>query len=586
MASASRRVAVLFCTILQLCLRHAHASQIAAFTRNGWNVPQVVMYQSDTESILYSLCNSIDTPVFPGNATAAFLLPDQYPTLPGTHVSVVGYTDGDGIKTTSGHIVEALYSCNNETGHYEPLKTGPAWVLTDDPKITKPKKPTDLAALIFDGKGGMRLYYRGEPDDALRSIKYVPESEKNVGWVDAGAPVPGGIDGGLAAAFAIPKEVTVMAPITNTDKHVGNLYVSTTLSDEEGLWGIDSVPTPIHAVNLTSPDLQSMPAMNNMTDDNQFSIEYIDDDPKWTFDELDPQAPLGLTFGSSKSMSLFYVGTDKLLHQVRREVDDHKNFQWSNATRPTDEKAMPKADDPKAHFGVAYDPQNDRVWVYYMVNRTMMQLHQPSKGQWDVAVALPKVKPDTAQSGHGGLSKGAKLGIGIGVGLGVPLLLVAIAAYLFFHSRSSRRNRAAENAAAQDAHAAAVAPPSQTGSPAPRYTSGYWNMAPGQQPPHDGPWAVPQQHLGVPYSDQNGYVKPDLGYGWGPQEYKSQYLQQQVPGQMMHHSPPAHTQPTFEMANNQVPVPAQELPVSQNPTSVPQSPTPVQQNQMPNPHPT
>lgn len=535
--------------------------------------------------------------------------PDWYPHLPQTNIFY---------QTTSGHIVEALYSCNNETGHYEALESGPAWILTDDPKIAKPKKPTDLAALIFDGKGGMRLHYRGEADNALHSIKYEPEST-NVGWVNAGSPVPWDIIGSLAAAFAIPKEVTVVAPIPPTNTHAGNVFVSTTLSDEKGLWAIgnlrlpppklwpnrlgppfadpplDGVPVPIHAVNLTSPDLQNLTALNNMTDKYKFSIEYVYDDPKWTFEALDSQAPLGLTFGSSQSMSLFYVGNDKLLHQVRREVDADKDFKWSNATRPQDEKAWPKADDPNAHFGVAYDPQNDRVWVYYMANRTMTQLHQASKDQWHDAVALPKSQPDPPsddQSGGGGLSRGAKLGIGIGVGLGVPLLLAAIAAYLFLHSRSSRRNRAAENAAVQDAHAAAVAPPSHTGSPAPRYTSGYWPGAPGQ-PPHDGPWVVQQQHLGVPYSDQNGYIKPELGYGWGnggPQEYK---LQQQ---QMMHHSPPAQIQPTFEMMNNQVPVPPQEMPgtvtplnqmpASQSQTPVPQSPTAVHPSQIPSSHPT
>lgn len=139
-----------------------------------------------------------------------------------------------------GHIVEALYSCNNETGLYEPLKSGPAWILTDDPKITKPKKPTDLTALIFDGKGGMRLHYTGEPTNAVHSIKYEPES-KNIGWVNAGPPVPWKVVGSLAAAFAIPKEVTVIAPIPDVSNHIGSIYVSTTLSDEEGSWGIGNL---------------------------------------------------------------------------------------------------------------------------------------------------------------------------------------------------------------------------------------------------------------------------------------------------------------------------------------------------------
>lgn len=96
MALTSRNVLVLFGAAFQFCLRYAQASQIAAFVNAGFDAPQVVMYDSASESILYSLCNSYETPIFPGNKSAAFELPPEHPPLPGTHVSVIGYADQNG----------------------------------------------------------------------------------------------------------------------------------------------------------------------------------------------------------------------------------------------------------------------------------------------------------------------------------------------------------------------------------------------------------------------------------------------------------------------------------------------------------
>ncbi|KAK7998337.1 hypothetical protein PG989_006377 [Apiospora arundinis] len=582
MTLATRNAAFLLYAA-QLCLQCAQASQIAAFINGGYKAPQVAMYDSASDSILYSLCNSKDVPVFPGDKSAAFELQPQFPPTPGTHVSLIGYADDKGklqtqlfYQTKDGHIVEALYQCN-DTGYYVPSNGSdkPAFKLTDVKDIAMPKKPTDLTALLLGDDGGIRVHYKSEKQSSVYSIKY-KSKEKNR-WVNAGASQPLPTVGNIAAGFAVTDKITVVTPTSDIAGGQQSMFISSAVDDEKA-WAIDTVPVLIHAANV-SDNGNIVPVMSNMTTDpSEYQIQYDTRDPKWSFDALDPlAAPLGLTFGTGEMMSIFYIGKDKALHQVRREENSDKSFRWSNATRP-DAKAWPTADDVSAHFGVAYDAQADSIWVYYMSNKTMMQLQQPTAGQWKEAVALPKTQKEVNESsggggGGGGLSKGAKLGVGIGVGLGVPLLLALIAAYVFYHSRKSRRNRAAENAALHDAHAAAVAPPSHPGSPAPRYTSGFWQPGPGQQP-HDGPWS--QHQPGVPYSDQNGYIKPESGYGWGNGAPGDQKLQQHhYSGQMPpHQSPPAQTQPVFEMGNNQVVPPPQEM--SGETTAV---------NERPSPHP-
>ncbi|KAK8091335.1 hypothetical protein PG994_000840 [Apiospora phragmitis] len=503
MASVFRNPAVLFSSILhsilQLCLRHAQASQIAAFTNGGFKVPQVVMYDGASNSILYSLCNSQKTPVFPGDESTAFELQPQFPPYPGTHVSLVGYTDNEGIKTNifyqtkDGHIVEALFTCN-KSGHYEPVTGGPAYKLTDAPGIEKPKTPTDLTALLFGDDGGMQLYYKIEANSSVYSIKY--KKKEKAFWVNAGPAEPWSSVGSIAAGFAVADQITVITPTSDGLGNEQDMFISTSLPDEEGIWQIDGAPVPLQAWNWSTSDIKDIPViLSNMTDADNIHVELDTADPTWSFEALDPlTAPLGLTFGSSNTMSIFYVGKDRLLRQVRCAigVDKKNTYKWSNVTRP-DAKAWPSPDETNAHFGTAYDAQADRIWVYYMSNRTMTQLYQHSTGHWDDAVALPQTQP---------------------------------------HNHS-RRNRAAENAALNDAHSAAIAPPSHPGSPAPRYTSGYWQPPPPGQQQHDGPWPQQQYYQpGVPYSDQNGFIKPrrDAAAPFAPAAGPAGVRDEQQPG--------------------------------------------------------
>ena len=89
----------------QLFLQYAQASQIAAYINGGYKVPQIAMYDSASDSILYSLCNSQEVPIFPGDKSAAFELQPEFPPTPGTHISIIGYADDKGKIQVSSFVM-------------------------------------------------------------------------------------------------------------------------------------------------------------------------------------------------------------------------------------------------------------------------------------------------------------------------------------------------------------------------------------------------------------------------------------------------------------------------------------------------
>lgn len=80
------------CLWLLFIFHAANASQIASFINEHYMASQVIRYNPNTKLIMYSLCNSNSTPVFPANSSAAF---DTRPYTPmaGTHISLTGYVD-------------------------------------------------------------------------------------------------------------------------------------------------------------------------------------------------------------------------------------------------------------------------------------------------------------------------------------------------------------------------------------------------------------------------------------------------------------------------------------------------------------
>ncbi|KAK7744753.1 hypothetical protein SLS62_010055 [Diatrype stigma] len=302
----------------------------------------------------------------------------------------------------------------------------------------------------------------------------------------------------------------------------------------------------------------------------------------------DDESSLGLAFNANADRLIFYIGNDSAIHQFHAiddsESDGLNNSGWHTSGSPDNAaSAWPRADIPNADFTVAYDSDLDKIWLYYVVNGSMTQVHQSSAGVWEPAVALPKfnataavVKPEPPEpeSGgdSGGLSGSGKVGVGVGVGLGIPIIGAIIAAYTLWHVRRSRQSHEADLAVA-------AAPAVTPGSPAPQYTSGYWGdggQGAGLGYWANGQWVQPHPDLVQQQQQQQqqqvyaatGGAKPD-GSQW--QQLDPRFSQMYLGGG----SPPpapvhemAHQEPAYEVAGDgQVP----EMPGSQQQSA----PTPI-----------
>lgn len=293
--------------------------------------------------------------------------------------------------------------------------------------------------------------------------------------------------------------------------------------------------------------------ITNDTDTTQWTLSYSQDLPAWSLDSFEAKnANLALLVDSDTSQGIYYIGSDASLHGLTGY-----NTTWDK-TPPEPNINWPPADEPNAPLALAYDSTHNETWIYYISNGSMVQVHQSDESTWEEAVTLLKFNSTSTEeisdTPSSGLSSGAKTGIGVGVGIGVPILIAAIAAYMFFHIKRSRASRDAERAAVEAAHADATSPPmdqmaypsgvhpSMYGSPAPGYTSGYWE---------GGYWAngqwVPAATMG--HSDQI-YGKPEgdwrQSYGYYDNGHKS--LSPQPAPQPVFELP--HVERTHEMSGD------------------------------------
>lgn len=166
---------------------------------------------------------------------------------------------------------------------------------------------------------------------------------------------------------------------------------------------------------------------------------------------------LGVAIDSDFTRSVFWIGTDKKLHEAA-----NINFEWQMMPNQF-AQAWPPADEANADLAVTYNFDSSEAWVYYVSNKTVIQAYRGSNGTWSKAIAVP-TSTSIPGSGDGGsdsgsddsgdddsspstgLSTGAKAGIGIGVSVGA--IAVGLLGLLFFLRR--RRQRAAAAAAEAD----------------------------------------------------------------------------------------------------------------------------------------
>ncbi|KAM6511236.1 hypothetical protein FALCPG4_016238 [Fusarium falciforme] len=288
------------------------------------------------------------------------------------------------------------------------------WAISETAEVKSVNNEAGLSAQLLGGEEGYRLFYHNKDGDFMM-LRYMP---KTTAWVDDGATSQDQLAGMALASAHYVKNISVAFP-----QGQSNIEVSRLSNTDE--WHLSTFPQPLEGLSGSSivPTNETAPSAIQIDEEVEpdFSL------PSWS-----PEIrSLGMSIDSSRSRSIFYIGTDKKLYQVIE-----KNDEWDLAPNQTD-KIWPQADDSSANLAVASDQGNGETWIYYWANDTIVQVHRKNFKDWEPAKTLPMNATNSANqnsddnkgsqestdsSGSKGLSTGAKAGIGVGVLMGVILI--------------------------------------------------------------------------------------------------------------------------------------------------------------------
>lgn len=478
---------------LWLLLGTACAGPISTWWYDGLSAPQVVMYDKTSGDIMYSLCNSDSNPIFPANESATFALDSRYPPLDGTSVAGVGYQTSGGIdiavviyQSESNSIIQSQWQCNSTTGRYSAYDTDSeySWDISTD--LASPYNGTGLAILnLGDADDTRYRVYFKDDSNMTAALRYVPG---DAWYYDGLLSSDDYLSQELAVNHQGENNITLMSPSISSAQYETIEVLNLESADT---WDITTFPLSLILLNETDSDDYLLIQITNNTDTTGYEFGYyIDQD--WTLDAFDGYtASLAVFVSGNLTENVFYIGTDKYLHGL-----SGFNATWNKFDTQENEK-WPLADDASAALALTYDTSNDRIWIYYMSDGNLTQVHRSDADTWEDAIVLSKSSNVTetvvASSTSSGLSTGAKIGTGVGVGVGA--VVVAGLAFVFFYFRRSKKkdnlnvDTAAANAySGKDTSTPAaghlLSPSTAPGSPAPAYMSGYWQ---------DGAWVAPQQ---------------------------------------------------------------------------------------------
>ncbi|RSL74574.1 hypothetical protein CEP53_000184 [Fusarium sp. AF-6] len=400
--------------LLWLMIWAQATSTTSLYAYNTAKGVQVGAQDPKTGEIHYSNCNSEKTPIFPiekPNVIKVGLKPRN-----GTALAAAGWWNGEKVtasifyQTDESVIVNAYCECNMTTGKLTYINN---WAISETAEVKSVNNETGLSVQLLAADEGYRLFYHNEDGDVMM-LRYIP---KTTTWVDDGAISQDQLAGMALASAHYGKNISVAFPQGESNIEVSRLSnadewnLSTFPRPLEGLYGSSIVPT-----NETAP-----------------SAIQIDEevDPTFSLPSWDPDIrSLGMSIDSSRSRSIFYVGTNKKLYQVTE-----KNGEWALAPNQTG-KVWPQADDSSADLAVANEQSNGETWIYYWANDSIVQVHRKNSKDWEPAKVLPvnatsadqnsddnkESQETTNSSGSKGLSTGAKAGIGVGVSMGVVLI--------------------------------------------------------------------------------------------------------------------------------------------------------------------
>ncbi|KAL0937745.1 uncharacterized protein CTRU02_207476 [Colletotrichum truncatum] len=394
--------------------------------------PHVAMQDPATGHILYSLCNSNHTPIFPTDGKNALNLLKR--ARNGTALAGAGWYDAKKLKTVAslffinedGSIVNGYFECDMNTGFYA---TKGEYVISSTAGVQSIHPQTGLTVELLGAENGYRVFFHDEKK-RVNVLSYTTKTDWQLQGQISQEVVP---TMALSSVHSGVANVSVIFPKDSETLEISRYY-------KDDSWRIATLPRPLANNTVTN----NTDAANILLDSSMT--------PNFTL----PAWPRNVTsFAASVDhsyvRSIFYIGTDAKLHQV-------SNINWAWTMMPGQaERLWPVADEPAGALTSTNNFDTNEIWLWYRSNGSLVQVYHNPQGLWVDATTVPSF--NTTPPADGGsasptetsgatakpavLSMEAKAGIGVGVTVGV-LAIAGIG--IFFFVRRRRQQIEAEEA--------------------------------------------------------------------------------------------------------------------------------------------
>ncbi|KAH7033493.1 uncharacterized protein B0I36DRAFT_109807 [Microdochium trichocladiopsis] len=461
MACRLVRATVIFAASWTLLVGLAQAGAIAVWNPDVY-APQVIM-QDDASGIIFSSrCNSNGSTIFPNDVSSALDIDKRLLPRRKSRLAAVGWWSEDGDQwaaiqhqTKDNAIVHSLWMCNAD-GQFDSMGQ---WIIS---YITPGVRPnTGLASVILSRNAGFRVYYQ-DNNNSTCALSY--SAIQGVWKYDGVVSHDGAQGSAISAAWTTPEDIHIARPRGEHEIEVARLHNNVT-------WELSTFPTPLENVTTLSNSstlVKSLPS--DSTNSTEFALNTTVD-ASWTLEAWDGNTTsIWYTIDSANKSSIFYIGTDALVHQVEQVGESWRMAPAQNAS------VWPPADSRNSELGATYSILTGEAWLYYMSGGHMVAAYRSSNSQWEDARVLGKSNVTTAElQSQGGLTLQAKIGVGVGIGLGVS----AIAGFLLFvvllrrrQARVDEEKWQASSAKGSSEDGSAESPSSAWGSNWPRSSDG------------------------------------------------------------------------------------------------------------------
>lgn len=189
--------------------------------------------------------------------------------------------------------------------------------------------------------------------------------------------------------------------------------------------------------------------LSNMSTTSDSAYRYVGTNSwDFTFSKFSgADARVGTITDSGGIPTVFYIGTDGV---VRRYASDSQGHWHEDDSE--DSSRWPTADAANADFGIAYDSDGNRIWLFYESGGGLGRAYQSGTSVWADYARLASYNSSSGNSSSslGGnstatagndMSAATKTGLGVGLGLGIPIVLGTVGLAFFLLRRRSRSSQ-------------------------------------------------------------------------------------------------------------------------------------------------